>query len=332
MGRAFGPDVCEGIVADRKAKPAERLEALLVVRENGGKPETVLPAALNDPDPDVRFVAVQWIAEARLERYRHALHEGLASGAVTRRLFEAYLAALERLDGKSKDSHDEQAGESYVAALLADPKTPSAIVRRGLRVLRPDHPVMTLDRLQRFLASGDAGVRLEAVRTLRDTPLPGRFELLAKLAADELTPAPLRAEAIVGLAPLAAQYKPLLLGLAEGNVRSLRHESLRALRNVPLDRAESERAAKYGTVDPETAALLALLSGPPAGQKPPTDEPLAGWLARIDAVGKDDHRPADPLAGERIFFHPKGPGCYRCHQIDGRGGRAVRISQPRPRP
>ncbi len=23
-----------------------------------------------------------------------------------------------------------------------------------------------------------------------------------------------------------------------------------------------------------------------------------------------------------MFFHSKGPGCFRCHQVDGRGGRA----------
>ena len=32
--------------------------------------------------------------------------------------------------------------------------------------------------------------------------------------------------------------------------------------------------------------------------------------------------PADPAAGERVFFHAKGPGCYRCHQVQGRGSRA----------
>jgi putative membrane-bound dehydrogenase-like protein len=25
--------------------------------------------------------------------------------------------------------------------------------------------------------------------------------------------------------------------------------------------------------------------------------------------------------GRRVFFHPNGPGCYKCHTIDGRGGR-----------
>jgi putative membrane-bound dehydrogenase-like protein len=29
---------------------------------------------------------------------------------------------------------------------------------------------------------------------------------------------------------------------------------------------------------------------------------------------------ADPLAGRRLFFHPNGPGCYKCHTVHGRGG------------
>jgi putative heme-binding domain-containing protein len=48
------------------------------------------------------------------------------------------------------------------------------------------------------------------------------------------------------------------------------------------------------------------------------DEPaltdLDGWVKRLEGPGNADE-------GERIFFHPKGPGCYRCHEIDGRGGR-----------
>jgi putative heme-binding domain-containing protein len=29
----------------------------------------------------------------------------------------------------------------------------------------------------------------------------------------------------------------------------------------------------------------------------------------------------DAEEGERIFYHPKGPGCYKCHRVEGRGGR-----------
>ena len=51
---------------------------------------------------------------------------------------------------------------------------------------------------------------------------------------------------------------------------------------------------------------------PPAGLPPRTSTPGLVFL----------EGPADPSAGERVFFHSKGPGCYRCHQVDGRGGRA----------
>ena len=30
----------------------------------------------------------------------------------------------------------------------------------------------------------------------------------------------------------------------------------------------------------------------------------------------------DPAAGRRLFFHPNGPGCFNCHQVEQRG-RAI---------
>jgi putative heme-binding domain-containing protein len=29
--------------------------------------------------------------------------------------------------------------------------------------------------------------------------------------------------------------------------------------------------------------------------------------------------PGDPAEGARVFFHPKGPACYLCHTVEGRG-------------
>ena len=42
---------------------------------------------------------------------------------------------------------------------------------------------------------------------------------------------------------------------------------------------------------------------------------IDAWLAQLSGR-------ADPAAGERVFFHARGPGCYRCHQVEGRGSRA----------
>ncbi len=37
----------------------------------------------------------------------------------------------------------------------------------------------------------------------------------------------------------------------------------------------------------------------------------AGFTAKTEAIAAS--------AGQRVFFHPRGPGCARCHRIDGRG-------------
>ncbi|MFO0926721.1 MAG: c-type cytochrome [Gemmataceae bacterium] len=36
------------------------------------------------------------------------------------------------------------------------------------------------------------------------------------------------------------------------------------------------------------------------------------WYARLSSSG-------DVEAGRRVFFHPGGPGCFRCHRVDGFG-------------
>jgi putative heme-binding domain-containing protein len=41
---------------------------------------------------------------------------------------------------------------------------------------------------------------------------------------------------------------------------------------------------------------------------------VAAWNALAEGA-------SDAAAGERIFFHSRAAGCYRCHQVDGRGGR-----------
>jgi putative heme-binding domain-containing protein len=48
--------------------------------------------------------------------------------------------------------------------------------------------------------------------------------------------------------------------------------------------------------------------------KPPTTK--AEWLTQLNRG-----RSADPDSGRRLFYHSNGPGCYKCHTVNGRGGR-----------
>jgi putative membrane-bound dehydrogenase-like protein len=296
--------------------PAQRLGILLVLRDVGGpSARETLPSFLADADPAIRFAAIEWIGEERLTEFHEQLAEGLAHGAVTRTLFEAYLAALERLDGVRRDPKDEFRGEDYVARLVTDPKVSDSVRHRALRALRPDHPSLTISLLKKLLNSPDRATQLEAVRTLRESPRADRLGPLRALATGaDMAPA-FRAEAILGLSGEEDEDRALLITLAADPEPAVRREALRSLRGLPLSDDERAKLEKLASEDTALRALVGSVLG--NGGRTPTPETLDvdTWLTRLEG-------PADASEGARIFFHPKGPGCYRCHQIDGRGGLA----------
>jgi putative membrane-bound dehydrogenase-like protein len=225
LQRSLKIDELIALAATRDLAAGRRLGLLLILRDSG-RPEAsaLLPGFLSDPDPLIHFAAIQWVGEHRLEPFRPQLLAGLASSAATRNLFEATLAALEQLDGKMRNPRDEMAGEDYIVALLTDSRTSASVLERGLRMLRPSHPALTLDRLRRFVTGHDAGVAIEAARTLSQSSSPARFAVLSKLALDRNASPALRAEAIVGLADDAVNQRETLLTLASGEQAELRRD------------------------------------------------------------------------------------------------------------
>jgi putative membrane-bound dehydrogenase-like protein len=303
--------------------PAQRLGLILILRDLD-RPEcrALVPSLLSDADPAIKFAAIQWIGEHRLASFRPQLLAELASRSVTRGQFEATLAALEQLDRPRADPRDEVAGEDYVAALLQKPHASPAVVERALRILRPDHPVLGLGLLKRFLVSPYEPIRVEAALTLGQSLLPERFGVLAQTAGDDAVSNAVRAYAIVGMADDASRQRGRLMSFATGAERVLRHEALRSLRGIAITDEELGKLRAASEDDLPSIELVDRLREPKtatatATAADPDRSPAAidAWIARLAG-------PADPSAGERVFFHSKGPGCYRCHQVDGRGGRA----------
>jgi putative membrane-bound dehydrogenase-like protein len=320
LKRSLSPAQQAELAGSADLSPARRLGLLLILRDRDG-PEgrALLPRFLADGDPTIRFAAIQWVGEHRLESYRPRLLEGLSAPSATREQFQATLAALEMLDGRRRDVRDELAGEDYIAALLRKPGTPPVILRRGLRMLRPDHPALTLALLERLIASSDEATRIEAVRSLARGRLERRFAVLARITSDPSASDGVRAEAIAGLADDAGHQRGRLLALAADGPSVLRREALRSLRGTSVSSDDRERLRRANRDDPAALELVDRIdpvsgSNSSAGrtQGPPD---VDDWVAKLAG-------PADPSAGERVFFHSKGPGCYRCHQVDGRGGQA----------
>lgn len=291
-----------------------RLAATIALREQGSHAASTAARLLDDADARVRQAAVQWIAECRLDNCRPQLISLLAAENVPRQLFEACLAALERLDGVKKQPHEELGGDEYVATLLTRPNLPASVLVRGLRRLRPDHPVLTTDLLDRWLAQPTLDLQLEALRTLREQRTDQAQRRLVSIAQDEQAPLALRAEAVAGLLPTDPGARHLLIMLAQHHHPSLRAEALRTMQHVRLSKDEREAIAARPASLPDDELLRRLLDPDYRQHRPPKSD-LTAWLKLLEGE-------ADPDAGERVFFHPQGPRCYRCHELDGRGGAA----------
>jgi putative heme-binding domain-containing protein len=85
---------------------------------------------------------------------------------------------------------------------------------------------------------------------------------------------------------------------------ALRREALRSLRPRLRDDAALRRKVRNRLRDERYAHALALAAGQTLPPKEPRDHAAGG----------------DPEAGRRLYFHPNGPACFKCHTVAGRGG------------
>jgi putative membrane-bound dehydrogenase-like protein len=271
-------------------EPRRRLGLLLALRRTGDPAgRACLERSLADPDGEVRRAAFQWVGEERLVEHQKRLEESFERGPVSRSLFDAYLAAASLLRGETPDGRDAVGRDEALLPIALDRSRPPALRALALRALSPAHPALSAAKLKGLLGEADPALKLEAARSLAESPLKEAQEMLRALSADAREPPAVRRAAIAGLSRFTPGSRPALEPLlADGD---------------PLARREAERALRFSAAGGPAAN---------AGRKPPISESeRAALLAGGDAA-----------EGEVIFFHPRGPRCSSCHTARGRGGVA----------
>jgi putative membrane-bound dehydrogenase-like protein len=294
LSRVGGASFLLGHVAEKD--PKVRLGVLVALRRTGDT--SAAEKFLEDPDIAIRRAAIQWVGEDRLGSLAGAVEKCASRLPVTKDIFEAYLASTDLLAGRNPQQVDQLGSEILIARMLDDANEPPILRALALRMLRRDHPSVAVPKLERLL-DGDPALRLEALRSLAVRPDDAAQAILRRVADD---PA-LRFDAVSGLAQSAAtseETRKVLLGQLDGPA------SLEAIRSLSgaIDRPEVRVA-----LEKKGGELVALLLGRPAGQPPS----MEGWMKVAAEKG-------DAAAGERLFFHVKGPQCFVCHRVNGRGG------------
>jgi putative membrane-bound dehydrogenase-like protein len=314
------------------AEPRVRLGILLAVRRGGDAVgRSLLPQFLADPDPDIRRTAIQWVGEERLSEFAPQLDRSAAQPPVTQQVFEALLATREFLAGVHRQPSDEFGGQDYIARIVNDAGQPAALRAVALRMLRADYSGLNTSRLGEFIHGQDRDLRREAAHKLSMRADRSSQSLLLQLAGDDKLDEALRADAILGLAYSARTAPParqMLFSLIEHP--DFWRDALRSLREVPLTlqeqnqfishcRRQIERAKAWPQTDKQELCDQITMVLHHLTSKAPGILPLKSELSVL--VSKGMATPGKPLpgAGERVFFHPRGPRCFVCHRVDGCG-------------
>ncbi len=228
--------------------PQVRVWAFVAMRRADLSDAKWVRAFFDDPDAEMRFECLRWIADAVLKDFQPQVEAMLSDPKLDFRLFEAVLATWNTLRG------EPGAGVTNPEVLverITDPKTPARIKGYALRLAPPAHKALTLELLRDFVNSDDEVLQLEAVRTL------AARRASADIAADEKRSPKLRAEAILGTDDTA-----LLQKLAQSDNTILRDEAQRALpRTLTIARPAFDDTAAWlklleGQGDPETGRRI----------------------------------------------------------------------------
>ena len=292
----------------------QRQELALLLRRSyeAAPPQGSLERLLNDTSVPVQAIALQWIGETHQRAYEEELQQRLARGQFSAELLEPCLAALSLLRGAAPAEYEQRSAD-MLGELLEQRDIHPRLLVHILRHLPADHAAWRKQQWPALLAHDDPDVRLEAVRTLRESRNEQRTEWLKAVVNDAENNEVLRSEAVAGFSPENAASRQMLMTMALKEQGAVQRQALRALRDGNLSAQERSQLQQLQQRVPDVSALVELLLRPEEvnSQQPPRDD-LAAWM-QATAGG-------DPEEGRRIFFHPRGARCYTCHRVEGRGG------------
>lgn len=293
-------DLARGDAGSPSSWPDEEVAILSAQKFSGATAaDADLRNKLRSENPDVRLMAVRYVCdnhpagegsptEFEGKNYLPDIEALLEGDIPNERYYKAVLAAIDWLRNPPKMRHSGIT-DGLLARELRNERRSDDAKALALRLISPDHKLLTVAKLREFLDTNNRALRMEVVRTLALQSNPERFKLLAEIAQDDTRDEAVRSDAVAGLAADVETQQPLLEDLANQGSTLVAHEALRVLRLSKRKESHSER-------------------------KPPADQ-IEAWLSLIN------ESPGNAASGRRLFYSAVGARCAVCHQHRGRGGQ-----------
>lgn len=311
---------------------SEKLMILAAARLSEPKKAEWAAHVLVDDDPAIRREALRWVAEEDMKPLLPDLDNVLKGPGIGLPLITALSAAKWQLEGK-KPADWEKRGLGPDAIDYLSNRWPVALRLAVIRSLPARSPELTEALILELLNQAQGEYENALISRLIRLPKPSDratqrvFEAWDKKPkaewADEFS---VWADGSDGLAEdarkrliTALSHPDLKVGFAAS--RSLRG-AIRAgdmkAKMALLDRARkaiesnSDTAAEWAD---QARVAVGLESLPDAIRNSLPNRPMnmTQWVRALTA-------PSDVEAGKRVFDHSQGPGCVKCHKVQGNGG------------
>ena len=270
--------------------PSRRVAAFVALRKEHLDEPQFVQRMWADPDPEIRFEVLRWIADAVLTDELPRVESMLEDPDLDYRLFEATLATINTLVGKPSQ------GVTDVKMLIdkiGNEQTPARVAAYALRLVPVREDRLDKSLMKRLMDRSDPDLTREVVRTLAMRKDDSSQEFLVEIAQDARMSESIRLDALAGLiGTIDPRAKELVGQLVESSNERIAKEALRVWQQSGWSPSRV----------------------PNQEQKKPSRS-VQEWIERIDAM---EGQP-DPEAGRRVFFHVAGAACAQCHRYDGRG-------------
>ena len=309
----------------KDSNPKVRIGAFLALRRaSATNSKTLVIAALEDPDIEVRRLALLWASEHRDISLRPALDSVLTAGLVTPLLFNAYLAAAEMVNPTyihAYDPHGDVGSKKLprelepglLVNLAANNKLPASVRAQAVKRLEPV-------QAERYLSSKEDAVLIAAIDKVSSSPSDVVRKQLQQIALIKTSSRSVRVEALLGLSKQVLPDPSVLVPLLSDRDSDIANEAARSLRyytgNVTVKAAfesllngSGKRGSDQGVLELAETALYGFSSDKPFGSKRPAT--VEAWIDRLSNGG-------DPARGSRVFKSSLVM-CTRCHAVDGQG-------------
>ncbi|MBD3629514.1 MAG: c-type cytochrome [Cyclobacterium sp.] len=281
---------------------------------------------LEDPDPEIRKMALIWIGSQGFVSQKANLELALTTGEFTTALFETYLETVKLLEPgflKAFTNKQEEISkriplklpDGFIAEIVSDPSNPSQMRAYALRYL--EDPAEQKDLLLDFLSlEKEEDLLMEVIQTLANIPDKQVAEALLQVSLSGSRPINLRAESLSALSRQPLEAWREIIPLLEVSSENLAIAAARYLRNKNGEdevKQAMERVLNDGSsCDSEGLRQQLMLALSQDTGKRPDPQELDQWSSLLEG-------PADPDRGRRVFYSNTSL-CSTCHVVEGRGG------------